>query len=118
MSIDNVLASVAVANLEESVAWYGRLLGRPADKRPMAEVAEWAFPRGGVLQVYALAERAGRGSCTLAVSDLEAAIRTLEAMGVDTRERGDSDIVRTVMVQDPSGNHIALAQALTDAVSR
>lgn len=118
MSIDNVLASVAVADLEAAVAWYARLLGRPADKRPMAEVAEWSFPRGGVLQVYALAERAGQGSCTLAVSDLEAEIRKLDAMQVDTRQRASAESVKTVMVQDPSGNHIALAQALTDAVSR
>lgn len=118
MSIDNVLASVAVEDLELSVAWYGQLLGRPADKRPMAELAEWTFPRGGVLQVYALPERAGQGSCTLAVSDLGAEIRKLDAMQVDTRQRTSSGIVDTVMVQDPSGNHIALAQALTDAVSR
>ena len=36
----------------------------------MPEVAEWKFERGGWLQVYQLPERAGGGSCTLAVSDI------------------------------------------------
>jgi hypothetical protein len=51
MSIDNALASVSVKNLQAAVAWYEQVLERPADSRPMPEVAEWQFPRGGWLQV-------------------------------------------------------------------
>jgi hypothetical protein len=43
----------------------------------MAEVAEWKFDRGGWLQVYENAERAGAGSCTLAVSNLDEQLPTL-----------------------------------------
>jgi hypothetical protein len=52
MSIDNVLASVAVKDLKAASAWYEKLLGRPADSKPMPEVAEWKFKQGGWLQVY------------------------------------------------------------------
>jgi hypothetical protein len=66
MSIDNALASVPVKNLQAAVAWYEQVLERPADSRPMPEVAEWKFPRGGWLQVSQLAERAGWGPFTYA----------------------------------------------------
>ncbi|MEO6024391.1 MAG: VOC family protein [Burkholderiales bacterium] len=77
----------------------------------MPELAEWKFPRGGWLQVYQLPERAGQGSFTLAVSDIAAEIKKLDAMGVDTSQRTSDTKVKTVMVTDPDGNHIAFAEA-------
>jgi predicted enzyme related to lactoylglutathione lyase len=46
MSIKNAIASLAVKDLSSAVQWYETLFGRPADSRPMAEVAEWKFERG------------------------------------------------------------------------
>jgi hypothetical protein len=43
MSIDNMLANVAVKDLQAAVAWYEQLLGRPADSTPMPEVANGSF---------------------------------------------------------------------------
>jgi hypothetical protein len=94
---------------------------------PMPEVVEWSFPGGGELQVYALAQRAGHGSCTLAVEDIEdiedieaieAIVRTLEALGIDMSQRTSSKRVKTVMVTDPDGNHIAFAQAIDPSLAR
>ena len=51
----------------------------------MPEVAEWKFARGGWLQVYQLPERAGSGSCTLAVSDIEPAPGEFPALEVIRR---------------------------------
>ena len=73
MSIDNAIASMAVKDLKTAITWYEQLLGKPPDSLPMPEVAEWKFPRGGWLQVYQLPERAGHGSCTLAVSSIDRA---------------------------------------------
>ena len=117
MSIDNALASVAVKDLDTAAAWYARLLGT-AGTRPMPEVAEWSFPRGGGLQVYQGPERAGNCSFTLAVSDLEEQVKTLSSMNVDVSKRTATDRVKTVMVQDPDGNSIAVAQALDPALVR
>lgn len=118
MSIQNALASLAVKDLDEAASWYEALFGRAADSRPMPGVAEWNFPRGGWLQVYALAARAGQGSLTLAVDDIDAQAAMLEAMGVDTSQRSNNDKVRTIMVVDPDGNHIAFAQALDPTLAR
>jgi predicted enzyme related to lactoylglutathione lyase len=110
MSIDNVLASVAVKDLKVASAWYERLFGRPGNM-PMPDLAEWKFARGGWLQVYRLPERAGQGSFTLAVSDFAAEINKLAAMGLDTSKQSSDGKVKTVMVTDPDGNHIAFAEA-------
>jgi hypothetical protein len=91
MSIDNALASVPVKNLPAAVAWYEQVLERPADSRPMAEVAEWRFPRGGWLQVYQLAERAGGGSFTIAVTDIEEII----ARAKKTRPRHEPEVFKS-----------------------
>lgn len=51
MPIDNALAGVAVKDLDKAAAWYAALLGSEG-KRPMPELADCMFPRGGGLQVY------------------------------------------------------------------
>lgn len=111
MSIDNVLASVAVKDIKAASAWYATLFGRPGEMA-MPELAEWKFPRGGWLQVYQLPERAGRGSFTLAVSDIAVEIKKLAAMGLDTSKQSSDAKVKTVMVNDPDGNSIAFAEAV------
>ncbi len=118
MSIENVLASVAVKDLKKAVAWYAKLFERPADSTPMPEVAEWKFERGGWLQVYQLPERAGQGSFTLAVSDIEETIANVIKLGIDASARGAGDKVKTLMITDPDGNHIAFAQALDRTMAR
>jgi len=116
MSIENVLASVAVRDLQAVIPWYQKLLDKPPT-RPMPEVAEWGFVRGGSLQVYQLPERAGTGSFTLVVSDLEEQIAHLDRLRIDTSNRTAGDRVKTVMITDPDGNHIAFAQPLDPALA-
>ena len=118
MKVDNVLASIAVKDLKSSAAWYGKLFDRPADSTPMPEVAEWKFERGGWLQVYQLPERAGGGSCTLAVSDIDDVIAHLQSLGIDTSERTSAAKVKTVMITDPDGNHLAFAEAMDQRMAR
>jgi hypothetical protein len=110
MAIRNALASVAVRDMDIAVKCYEELLGKAAS-RSMREVAEWSFERGGGLQVYQLSDRAGCGSFTLAVSDIEAQISHLTRMNIDTAQRTSSEKVKTIMITDPDGNHIAFAEA-------
>jgi predicted enzyme related to lactoylglutathione lyase len=118
MKIDNVLASIAVKNIKVASAWYEKLFRRPADSTPMPEVAEWKFERGGWLQVYELPERAGAGSCTLAVSDIADVIAHLQSLGIDTSEADSGAKVKTVMITDPDGNHLAFAEAIDTSMAR
>lgn len=108
--ITNALASVAVKNIEDAAEWYGQLLGREGT-RPMSEVVEWQLDGGGGLQVYELPERAGSGSFTAAVDDVDAVASRLDELGIDHPEPSHGDAVDTMMITDPDGNHIAFAAA-------
>ena len=118
MSIDNAIASVAVKNLKSALVWYEALLGKAADSTPMPEVAEWKFARGGWLQIYQLPERAGSGSCTLAVSDIEEIVAHVQKLGIDANQRSSGAKVSTLMIVDPDGNHIAFAEAIDKRMAR
>jgi predicted enzyme related to lactoylglutathione lyase len=118
MSIDNAIASLAVRDLTPAVAWYEALFGRGADSTPMPEVAEWRFPRGGWLQVYQLPERAGEGSMTLAVTDMDEVVAHVKKLGIDASQRTSGSRVRTLMIVDLDGNHIAFAEAFDDTMAR
>ncbi len=84
----------------------------------MSEVAEWGFERGGWLQVYRLLERAGSGSFTLAVSNVEEEVTRLKKLNIDTSQRTSSEKVKTLMITDPDGNHIAFAEANDPSLAR
>ena len=118
MPIRNAIASLAVRDLDASLAWYERLLGRPADSRPMAELGEWKFERGGWLQVYQGAERAGSGSVTLTVTSLEEQISVIRDAGMDPGEPIISAKVKVVMLKDPDGNSIAFAEAIDPTIAQ
>ncbi|MEO8674568.1 MAG: VOC family protein [Casimicrobiaceae bacterium] len=118
MPIRNALASVAVRDIESASTWYARLFGRAPDSTPMAEVAEWKFERGGWLQLYQLPDRAGTGSVTLAVSDIDEQAAHLEKCGIDTGHRTSGEKVKTMMIMDPDGNHIAFAQAVDPSMAQ
>lgn len=118
MTIKNAIASLAVRDMSASVEWYQRLFGRPADSLPMAELAEWKFERGGWLQIYQNAERAGLGSVTLAVSSLDEQVSDLEKAGLGAGRPMISEKVKVVMIKDPDGNSIAFAEALETSTAR
>ena len=115
MPITNALASVAVRDIKAAAQWYLKVIGRPADSMPTPELAEWKFPSGGWLQVYALPQRAGSCSCTLSVSSIDAEAARLEKIGVSTGALMGEQI-KVFMIKDPDGNSIAFAQAPDTAI--
>src|SRR5258708_3101168 len=117
MPIENALASVAVKNVDAAAKWYEKIFNRPPS-RPMPEVAEWTFERGGWLQVYQLPDPAGCGSFTLAVSSIEEQVANLAKLNIDTSQRTFGDTVKTLMITDPDGNHIAFAEAVDSSAAR
>jgi hypothetical protein len=117
MPITNALASLAVRNISASARWYEQLLG--PGTRPMDEVVEWRMDRGGGLQVYAGPERAGQGSCTLIVSDIDEIARRLRSSGLFANaEPVRHELVDTIMIKDPDGNSIAFSQPKDDGFIR
>jgi catechol 2,3-dioxygenase-like lactoylglutathione lyase family enzyme len=115
VEIKNVLAGVPVIDLETSVKWYSRLIGRAPDQRLMPEVAEYHFPSGGWCQLFEDGNRAGKASLTLVVADLDQALAALEAVSIDYSQPRRTELVDTAIVNDPDGNQIIFAQSKSNA---
>ena len=118
MQINNVLASLPVKDLAVARVWYQKLFQRTPDFMPMPTVAEWQFAGGGSLQIYVGPERAGGGSCTFTISNIEKTIDDLKQLGIDPGKLIDGGKAKVVMVKDPDGNSIAFAQAMEAGLSR
>ncbi|HTN60158.1 MAG TPA: VOC family protein [Devosia sp.] len=112
MTITNALAGIAVDNLAVTLPWYERVFGRPADARPMVDIAEWKFPTGGWVHVATDADRAGASSVTLIVDDLAAHLTDLEAAGITPVSTRIGDYVKTAIFRDPDGNRLIFTQPL------
>ena len=112
MPVNRVLAGVAVADVDAALPWYERLFGRPADALPMAGLAEWHFPPGGVVQLVASADKAGRSLLTLDVDGLERELAAMAERGLDAGPLDDttSDKVLIATTTDPEGNAITLVE--------
>jgi hypothetical protein len=117
MTISNALASVAVKDFDAAEEWYEELLARRADSALMTGLAEWTFPMGGRLQVYAFPMRAGSCSATLVVSDIDLEAARLKKLGVATGDQTGGQ-VKVFMVKDPDGNSIAFAQSQGDTATK
>ncbi len=111
MSIRNAIASVAVEDLKTSLPWYERLIGRGPD-RAEGGVVEWIFEQGGRLQLHQQPGRAGRGSVALAVGNLDMEMLQLNKWGITAGDVIRSSAERTLVIEDPDGNSIALAEML------
>lgn len=112
MPVNRVLAGVAVADVEAALPWYELLFGRSADALPMDGLAEWHVPSGGVVQLVASPDRAGRSLLTLDVADLELEHGLLRKRGLDVGalDHTTSDKVLIVTVTDPEGSAITLVE--------
>ncbi|MEU0227490.1 VOC family protein [Streptomyces sp. NPDC006284] len=111
MLFTHVLAVAPVSDIESAVAWYERFLGRPADARPMAGLADWHIAPSGWLQVFQDPERAGASLVNLVVDDLDQALSDLAGRGITAGAiQPGARNVRFAAVHDPDGNRVTLIE--------
>ena len=106
----NVLAGIAVTDLEKAEVWYDNQFGRAADTRPMNELVEWKFPDGGWLQVFVNHNRAGHTSITLVETHFQRRLEELNALDIKILSVTPGDKVKVCIVNDADGNQIVFAQ--------
>lgn len=105
---------VPVSDRSRALEWYGGFFGRPADhvvgEESLWQVGEnaWIVVDDRDLRAHGL----GKAMITLGVTDLDDILARLAAHGiahepVETYRNG----VRHVVVPDPDGNSLSLAQA-------
>jgi catechol 2,3-dioxygenase-like lactoylglutathione lyase family enzyme len=111
MSLTKVLATVPVADFDASIAWYERLLGRPADARPMAGLADWHLTDSAWVQVYRNENQAGNTALNFAVDNLEKHSAELAGRGITLGPVTTTDKnAKLAPVADPSGNTITFVE--------
>ncbi|MFF4183544.1 VOC family protein [Streptomyces sp. NPDC001691] len=111
MAFTHVLAVAPVSEMEPAVTWYERLLGRPADKRPMPGLADWHIAPSGWVSVFQSPQHAGSTLLNLVVDDLDRAISELAGRGIVVGEvQPGSQQVRFAAVHDPDGNRVTLIE--------
>jgi predicted enzyme related to lactoylglutathione lyase len=113
MAAAEVFAGIPVDDFETARAWYEIFAGRPPNVVERANEAAWRLADSGGLHVVADAARAGSGTVTLLVDDLERyvgfiAMRGIAPESIDRLPGGG----RRATVLDPAGNTISLVESL------
>ncbi|MCC6919830.1 MAG: VOC family protein [Alphaproteobacteria bacterium] len=110
MDIMGLFAAVYVTDLDRSLAWYAKIVGRDADHRPMPTLAQWVGVAGAGLQLFLDPAKAGRGRMTLVTPDVDKAKAELARNGVAAGETFRGDFGAIAEVEDPDGNLVTLAE--------
>ncbi|WP_329193090.1 MULTISPECIES: VOC family protein [unclassified Streptomyces] len=111
MFFTHVLAVAPVSDFESAVLWYERLMGRPADARPMDGLADWHVSPSAWVQVFRSPEHAGTTLLNLVVDDLDQALDELAGRGIAAGEvQPGAEKVRFAAVHDPDGNRVTLVE--------
>ncbi len=108
MSINHVLAVVAVDDFNAAHAWYEMLFGRPADNEPMeGQLVEWQVTDNGWVQVTRDPDRAGSSLLNFAVDDLSEHVAEVAARGIvpGTLEQVNKGVELST-ISDPDGNSV------------
>lgn len=108
MTINHVLAVVAVSDFDTSHVWYEQLLGAPATNVPMPGIlAEWRVTDNGWLQMTVDVGRAGSSLVNFAVDQLSSHVAALSQRGLAPGEIVTANkAVQLSSVSDPDGNTI------------
>jgi predicted enzyme related to lactoylglutathione lyase len=116
--VPEVTASMGVTSLDQSIPWYGEVLGFTllyrADEIGWCEMSTHMAGVNVGLSENREVQQGGGATNVWGVTDIEAAKAHLDAHGV--RQDGDiqtiPDLVRLLTFYDPDGNAMMLSQSL------
>jgi predicted enzyme related to lactoylglutathione lyase len=110
MEILGIFAVACVSDMERSVEWYARLIGRAPDDRPMEGLVQWRSSNGAGLQLVLDVEKSGSSLITIVTPVMDLARKRLAAASLQLEPdiRGDFGIV--AQISDPDGNRLTLAE--------
>ena len=113
MGYVNVMPSLQVEDLDATVAWYERLIGRAPDRNPMEGCFEWQLADSGGLQIYRNPGAATTATIILGSDDVDAEVDRLRERGIDAETYDvPSGQFRLAQLADPAGNTVILSQVL------
>ncbi len=110
MDILGIFAVACVTDMERSVEWYARLIGRAPDDRPMDGLVQWRSGGGAGLQLVLDVEKAGSSLITIVTPDLDLARKRLAAASLLLEPDIQGDFGILAQTSDPDGNRLTLAE--------
>ena len=113
MSVEGIYATISVADLDRSVAWYTKLMGSAPRDRPTETLVQW---RGGRvnLQLWTDTANAGHSMSTIVFTDLDADLKRMKQAGLQPGEAKDMGGVQIAKITDPDGNVLTLTEGPGD----
>lgn len=114
MPVTAIFANLSCSDLEASARWYGQIFNREPDERPMPGLCEWHFGGSAGFQLFKDPEKAGKGTLTLIVDDVDVDRARLVALGLSVGEVEAADYTSIARMSDPDGNLVVLAQPTYD----
>ena len=118
MTVQGIYAAAVTKDFDAAVAWYERLMGRPADDTPIPGMAQWRNMGAAGLQVWEDAERAGQSIITIVVPDLDREKTRLAAVNLVLINEARGEFGAVAQLFDPEGNRINLTEPPKDFVNR
>lgn len=109
MEILGIFAVACVSDMDRSVEWYTRLVGRAPDDRPMDGLVQWRS-NGAGLQLVLDAEKSGRSLITIVTPEVALARRRLAAASLQLEPDIQGDFGILAQISDPDGNRLTLAE--------
>jgi catechol 2,3-dioxygenase-like lactoylglutathione lyase family enzyme len=109
-----LFAGLRVRDFDAARQWYERLLGEPSFF-PHATEAVWMIADERAVYIVEEADRAGQGTVTIFVDELDAALGEIAARGLEPDEHETYENgVRKMVYRDPDGNEIGFGGAPLD----
>ena len=109
MNLRKLYTALLVSDLAVAEDWYGKLLGRRPDFRPMDTLVQWELGSSGGMQLSSDDKLAGKGAMSLVVDDVETERDRLDSLGIVLGESMQGTYSTLAQVRDPDGNLIVLA---------
>lgn len=106
MTITHAFTGLPVADYNAAYPWYVRLLGREADIFPSDSECAWRLTSASSIYVVQDPQRAGRSLVTLALDDLDAHERRMQADGFVFAVEHSRVARRRLIVTDTDGNKL------------
>lgn len=109
MEIVGIFAVACVSDMERSIEWYARLMGRAPDDRPMEGLVQWRN-NGAGLQLVLDVEKSGSSLITIVTPAMDLARKRLAAVSLELEPDIQGDFGIIAQISDPDGNRLTLAE--------
>lgn len=110
MDVIGLFAAVYVSDMERSVEWYARLIGRQPDHRPMPTLVQWVGLAGSGLQLFDDRNKAGAGVMTIVTPSVDDTRALLAKSAIVSGETVRGDFGAIAALEDPDGNRINIVE--------